>query len=103
MKDIIGVLNSKTVIAYQTIAGDFEPTQDMRANNVYTFADAWISMAKYPKFMKDANGDGKADIVGFSHRNLAVGYNYGKGILSEIEEYYVTDKFGFSQGYTTFY
>jgi hypothetical protein len=76
--DIVGFSSAGVYVSLATGNGDFmAPTFELPAFGVS--AGGWSSDNAYPRALADVNGDGKADIVGFSSAGVYVSLATGSG------------------------
>src|SRR5207249_10877395 len=61
--DIIGFGDAGVWQALATAGGNFAAPSLVL--NAFGASESWTSQDKYPRFLADVNGDGKADIIGF--------------------------------------
>ena len=78
MADIVGFARGGVAVSLATGGGHFAaPTGEIGA---FGFgAGGWTSQDEYPRMVGDVNGDGMADIVGFSRGGVAVSLATGGG------------------------
>jgi len=74
--DVVGFFTSTVEVGLSTGAG-FGPST--RWISAFTPAQGWRSQEEHPRFVADVNGDGKADIVGFSAFGVEVSLSTGRG------------------------
>ncbi|MFC4633758.1 FG-GAP repeat domain-containing protein [Dokdonia ponticola] len=75
--DIIGFGNDATFVALGNSNGTF--STPIFANSNFGSSDGWQI---YPKTVKDVNGDGRADIVGFGSDDTVVAFGQANGTFS---------------------
>lgn len=68
--DIAGFGGSDVLVAYGQADGTFGPVQ--YGHDWFNINDTWSSQEYVPRMLGDVNGDGRADIVGFSSTNVQV-------------------------------
>lgn len=78
MADIVGFSSSGVVVSLATGGGQFAAPAFERAQ-FGTAVGGWTSNGQYPRMLADVNGDGMADIVGFSSTGVVVSLAEGGG------------------------
>ncbi|WP_262562546.1 FG-GAP-like repeat-containing protein [Acaryochloris sp. CCMEE 5410] len=78
--DIIGFSNNGVFVALGQTDGTFGPA--IAANANFTRATGWNSNDRLPRQVADVNGDGRADIVGFSNNGVFVALGQTDGTFS---------------------
>jgi len=73
--DIVGFFNDGVYVSRSTGTSFTTPTRWI-AGYGYS-AGGWTSQDKYPRFVADVNGDGKADVVGFFNDGVYVSLSTG--------------------------
>ena len=74
--DIVGFGDGGVYVAINNGNGTFQPSKFVLAS--FGYAVGW-RVDMNPRFVVDLNGDGRADIVGFSNTGIDVAYNDGNG------------------------
>ena len=81
--DIVGFANNGVVVALST--GSSFASGTVWFSKTYTLNNGgWYSFNKFPRFLADVNGDGRADIVGFSSFGVSVSLSTGSAFGNEI-------------------
>ncbi|NOK70987.1 MAG: hypothetical protein GFH25_541266n36 [Chloroflexi bacterium AL-N10] len=79
MADIVGFAHNHVQISLAKGDGTFSASEIV-IDNTYTIQDGnWSSYDKNPRQLADTNGDGRADIVGFSNSPITVALAYSGG------------------------
>ncbi|GAB6263868.1 FG-GAP-like repeat-containing protein [Photobacterium sp. R1] len=76
--DIVGFSNSGVEVSLSQ-GNSFSAPK--RLLNTFGKNDGWKNY-DHPRFLADANGDGKADIIGFSHNGVIVSFSKGDGFTA---------------------
>jgi len=91
--DIIGFSDTGVYVSYNNGDGTFQPPKLVLEN--FSAAQGWEG-SKYPRFVVDVTGDGRADIIGFGERGVHVAFNDGKGGFGEGRT--LTNEFAYNDG-----
>mmetsp|Transcript_13798 Transcript_13798/g.1241 ORF Transcript_13798/g.1241 Transcript_13798/m.1241 type:complete len:96 (+) Transcript_13798:672-959(+) len=70
--DIVGFNNDGLYVAFAKIDRTFEPVVKIDSASCYFNDCAWSTFSSYPRYVKDVNKDGKADIIGFSGSGVEI-------------------------------
>ncbi|WP_051311845.1 FG-GAP-like repeat-containing protein, partial [Zooshikella ganghwensis] len=92
LADIVGFAGDGVYVAFNSHEG-FLPAQRLLADLGYS--SGWHTDL-HPRFMRDVNGDGRADIVAFGSGGVFVSYSTGTGFTPITA---VLDEFGTRQGW----
>ena len=76
--DIVGFSSNGVVVSLNDGLGHFAAPQ-LVLSEFGTEAGGWTSQDQYPRFLADVNGDGRADIIGFSSHGAVVSLATGAG------------------------
>ena len=98
--DIVGFGTDGVYVSF-SLGKDFTVPEKL-LENFFTYGGSWISQDKYPRFLADVNGDGKADIVGFGEQGAFVSFaeTTPSGFQFKQPQLILTD-FGASSGWET--
>jgi len=91
--DIVGFGESQVFVAYNNGDGTFQPDKGVLAD--FCYSKSW-RVDQHPRFVADLTGNGKPDLVGFSHGGVHVAFNNGDGTFQPTRK--VLDDFGFDIG-----
>jgi len=80
MADIVGFHESNMYISFSTGSGFAPP---ITGSGAFAGIGGWVSQDKYPRFLADVNGDGRADIVGFGAA-IYVGFSEETGFALSL-------------------
>ena len=90
--DIVGFGEHGTYVSYSTGSG-FLPK--VKAHSSFDFDSNW-KVHRHPRFAKDLNGDGLADIIGFANNGTWAALSFGAGFAGMQK---VNGNYGYNQGY----
>ena len=76
--DVVGFSSNGVVTAVNLGNGQFAAPQ-LVLPEFGTIAGGWTSQDQYPRALADLNGDGQADIIGFSGNGVVTSLNQGNG------------------------
>lgn len=101
--DIVGFGTDAVYVSFSQGATFSQPEKEKLLGNGFCYGGSWISQNKYPRFLADVNGDGKADIVGFGEQGAFVSFaetTPPSGFQFKQPQLILTD-FGASSGWET--
>ncbi|HEY9625068.1 MAG TPA: FG-GAP-like repeat-containing protein, partial [Crinalium sp.] len=81
--DIVGFGGKNVTVALGKTDGTFEAAKDVLAD--FTPSQSWDSFDKYPRQVADINGDGRADIVGFGDKDIAIAFGKADGTFAPTQ------------------
>ena len=87
--DIVGFGENQVEVAYNNGDGTFQSSIGLLED--FCYGHTW-GIGHHPRLFADLTGDGKPDLVGFSHRGVEVAFNNGDGAF-QIKRH-VLDDFG---------
>ena len=93
-KDIVGFGNDGVWLALGTVSGFTTPTLVLQDFH-YANGTGWLP--ENLRLMADANGDGKADIIGFGNQGVLVSYSTGTSFTGAT--YKINNELGYNQGW----
>lgn len=93
-KDIVGFGNDGVWLALSTGSGFTTPTMVL---GDYHYANGTGWLPENLRLMADANGDGKADIIGFGNQGVLVSYSTGTSFTGA--SYKINGELGYNQGW----
>ena len=98
--DIVGFGSGGVGVALGQANGTFSST--IHAYNGFNNGSGWNSFDKYPRQLADVNGDGRADIVGFSSGGIGVALGQANGTFRTGPAYNGSARFAVNQGWDSF-
>ncbi|MDR1712315.1 MAG: FG-GAP-like repeat-containing protein [Propionibacteriaceae bacterium] len=102
--DIVGFANDGVWVALGVGDGTFKPATRWLAN--FGYNQGW-RVDKYPRYVVDVNGDGRADIVGFGADGARVAVSdparstFANPVTKKNDSTYLLADFGYNQGWRT--
>lgn len=92
--DIVGFASDGVIVALSNGKDGFtfDSTPWIVNFNATSASSGWYSNNIYPRRLADVNGDGRADIIGFSHRGVAVALSTGRSF--EVSDSFSTKYLG---------
>jgi|GEM_PF-6652611 len=75
--DIIGFGNNGVRVSFST-GEEFTEPEVLLDDHYGPDAGGWTSFDRYPRTVRDVDGDGKADIIGFGYNGISVSFSTGK-------------------------
>ncbi|NUA97985.1 calcium-binding protein, partial [Azospirillum melinis] len=81
--DIVGFASNEVRVALGKEDGTFAAAQRALTGNL-TYGTTWTSMSQYPRLLGDVNGDGRADIVGFSSVGVVTSLGQADGTFGAV-------------------
>ena len=94
--DIVGFSNNTVVVALGQANGTFAAAKTALSGN-FTTGTTWSSQDRYPRLVGDVNGDGRADIVGFSSTSVRIALGQADGTFGPVQ---AADNGNFTSNYT---
>ena len=82
--DIVGFASGVVRVAQGQADGTFATAQTALSGTL-TSGTTWTSMGQYPRLLGDVNGDGRADIVGFSSTSVVTALGQADGTFGAVE------------------
>jgi len=92
--DIVGIGRDSVVVALGRGDGTFSPA--IVASTEFTYNRTWTSQNQYPRTLGDINGDGRADLIGFSADGVWVAVGQQNGTFASARS--VLSTFGEAAG-----
>ncbi|CBS90968.1 calcium-binding protein [Azospirillum lipoferum] len=81
--DIVGFASGVVRVAQGQADGTFATAQTALSGTL-TSGTSWTSMGQYPRLLGDVNGDGRADIVGFSSTSVVTALGQADGTFGSV-------------------
>lgn len=97
--DIVGFGSHKVFVALSNGSG-FDP-QQVWLEGSFCHVKGWSSQDTYPRQLADANGDGRADIVGFGNRAVYVALANSMGDGFEPQQVWLQHRFSHAGGWSS--
>lgn len=95
--DIVGFQDDHVYAALGQADGTFGGAYVAIQNTYTPDPDGWISADRYPRYLADVNGDGRADIVGIGHAAVHVSLAQADGTFGPMTTAY-SDGFAYDNG-----